>query len=489
MGIVLRQSFINTLILFVGFTIGGINVIFLFTHFLHEDYFGLITFLLSTANIILPLLVFGMQHTVIKFYSSYKTKVEQDSFLISTIFLPLLVIIPLGIISVYFYDAIASWLSSENILIKDYTGLIFITAIFMGYFEVFYSWTKVQFNSVFGNFIKEIFARICTSLLLVAVYFKWLTNEEFIYAVVIVYGLRVLIMKLYAFYICRPAMVLKLPSNIKEILSFSLYIIVAGSAAGVLLEIDKFMIPQMKQIAEVAYYSVGIYIASVVAIPTRAMQHITSPITAKYMNENKVDDVEKLYKQTSINLLVIGGLLFLLINLNVNDLYEFINKPQFAKGSWIVLIISVAKLLELALGTANAILVNSKYYKIFFYLSLAMAFSVILLNKWLINLIGINGAALATLIVVAFYSIFKIIYIKGKLNIQPFSIQTIKLLISVLIIFISFNFWSFSFHPILNILLKSSIIGFVYFVIVKKLHISKEINLLVAEYFQSKFKK
>ena len=54
MGIVLKQSIINTLVLFLGFAIGGVNILFLYTHFLHEDYFGLITFLLSTANILLP---------------------------------------------------------------------------------------------------------------------------------------------------------------------------------------------------------------------------------------------------------------------------------------------------------------------------------------------------------------------------------------------------------------------------------------------------
>lgn len=488
MGIVLKQSFLNTLILFLGFAIGGINVLFLFTHFLHEDYFGLITFLLSTATIILPLLVFGMQHSVIKFFSSYTSKIEQDSFLISTIFIPLLIIIPVGLIGIYLYDVIANWISSENTLIKDYTSLIFITAVFMGYFEVFYSWTKVKFNSVFGNFIKELFARICTSFLLIAVYFKLLTNEEFIYAIVMVYGLRALIMKLYAFYVCRPQILFKVPKNLKEILSFSLYIIVAGSAAGVLLEIDKFMIPQIEQIAEVAYYSVGIYIASVIAIPTRAMQHITSPITAKDMNENKLADVEKLYKQTSINLLVIGGLFFLLINLNISDLYVIINKPQFTKGIWIVLIISLAKLMELALGTGNAILVNSKYYKIFFYLSMAMAISVILLNKWLIHLIGINGAALATLIVVVVYTIFKIIYIKGKLNIQPFSRQTSKVISVIILVFGLFYFWNFSFHPILNIVLKSLLLVVIYFVLIKKLEISKDINSLITKYLFFKIK-
>ncbi|WP_111709253.1 lipopolysaccharide biosynthesis protein [Lutibacter citreus] len=482
MGIVLKQSFNNTVILFLGFAIGGINVLFLYTHFLHEDYFGLITFLLSTANIIMPLLVFGMQHTIIKFYSSYKTKREQDGFLMTTLILPLLIIIPLAFVGVFIYNIIASWLSSQNILIKDYTYLIFILAIFMGYFEVFHSWTKVQFNSVFGNFIKEVFARLCTSFLLLAVYFKYITNEEFIYAIVVVYGLRTLIMKLYAFFVYKPVLKFKIPENIKEILSFSFYIIIAGSASGILLEIDKFMIPQIKQIAEVAYYSVGIYIASVIAIPTRAMQQITSPITAKEMNANNIVEVENLYKQTSINLLVVGGLFFLLININISDLYEIIDKPQFTKGIWIVLIISIAKLIELAQGTANAILVNSKYYKIFFYLSLAMAISVIFLNHWLINLYGINGAALATLIVVFLYSLVKLAYIKFKLNIQPFGRNTLKILLIILLVYIGFNFWVFNFNPILNIILKGLLICLIYVFLIKKFQISEDINSLFSKF-------
>ena len=482
MGIILKQSFFNTLIIFLGFAVGGINVLFLYTHFLHEDYFGLITFLLSAANIILPLLVFGMQNTIVKFYSSYQTKIERDGFLTTTLLMPLFIIIPLALVGTLIYENIADWISLENPIIKKYTYLIFLLAIFMGYFEVFYAWTKVQLNSVFGNFIKEIFPRICTTFLLFAVFFKWITNEQFIYGVVIVYGLSTLIMMFYAFCVYKPTFKLILPSNLKEIISFSIYIIVAGSAAGVLLEIDKFMIPQIEKIAQVAYYSVGIYIASVIAIPTRAMQQITSPITAKDMNENNIGEVEKLYKQTSINLLVIGGLFFLLINLNISDLYVLINKPQFTKGIWVVLIISVSKLMELALGTGNAILLNSKYFKIFFYLSLAMAISVVFLNKWLIAWVGIDGAAIATLIVVVVYSVVKIIYLKAKLNIQPFGINTIKLGVIISVIFAIFYFWNFNFHPIINIGLKCIIISILYFLLINKLQISKDISSFVGKY-------
>jgi O-antigen/teichoic acid export membrane protein len=482
MGIVLKQSFINTVILFLGFGIGGINVLFLYTHFLHEDYFGLITFLLSAANIILPLIVFGMQNTIIKFYSSYKTKKDQDSFLTTTLLIPLVIIIPLAFIGSLLYETIASWISEENPIIKEYTYLIFIVAIFMGYFEVFYAWTKVHLKSVFGNFIKEIFPRFCTSFLLVAVYLKWLTNEQFIYGVVVVYGMSTLIMMVYAFYIYKPTLKFNIPSNIREILSFSTYIIVAGSAAGVLLEIDKFMIPQMEKIAQVAYYSVGIYIASVIAIPTRAMQQITIPITAKDMNENNMVEVENLYQQSSINLLAVGGLFFLLINLNIGDMYELINKPQFTKGIWVVLIISLSKIVELALGTGNAILVNSNYYKIFFYLSLAMAVTVIFLNKWLISLIGIDGAALATLIVTLLYSVIKIFYIKSKFEIQPFSLKTIKIALIISLVFSVFYFWNFDFNPLINMMLKGVLITILYTFLIKKFHISEEINMLFLRY-------
>lgn len=476
MGIVIKQSFKNTLVLFLGFAIGGINVLFLFTHFLDKDYYGLITFLLSAANLMLPLMVLGMQHTIVKFYSTYREKELQDGFLVTSLFLPLLVIIPVGIFGTFAYEYIADLISVQNPIIKKYTYLIFLVSIFMGYFEVFYAWTKVHFQSVVGNFIKEVFVRIMTSILLIAVYLGWLTNEQFIFAVVGVYFLQTIIMFLYAITVYKPKFELVIPPNIKEILAFSGYIIMAGSAGTILLEIDKFMIPQMRQIAEVAYYSVGIYIATVVALPTRAMQQIITPITAKELNYNNLGEVGKLYKSSSINLLVIGGLLFLLINLNLADMYLIINKPEFANGFWIVLFISMAKLYEMALGTGNAIIANSVYYRIYFYLSLAMALTVIFLNKWLIGLMGIDGAAIATFLVVFIFNTIKIVFIKAKYGVQPFSMNSAKLVfLTIVMLFIFFKV-EFNFNPFISIILKSGIIGFLYVGIVYFWKISAEFN-------------
>jgi len=484
MGVVLQQSYKNTLIIFLGFAIGGINVLFLYTHFLDAEYFGLITFLLSTANIMMPLLVFGMQHTIIKFFSSYTEKRDKDNFLITAIILPLLIIIPLSLIGVLFYGYIAEILSNENIIIKKYTYLIFLISIFMGYFEVFYAWSKVQMQSVFGNFIREVFARICVLILLLAVYFKGLSNEQFVYAVALVYFVRMLIMKLYAFKLYFPKVThFSLPINFREIISFSFYIILAGSAGSILLEIDKFMIPQMEKIAQVAYYSVGVYIASVIAIPSRALQQIANPITAKELNNNNLTEVEILYKKSSINLLIIGGLFFLLINVNINELYQIINKPEYAVGVYIVLIISISELFKLSLGTNGAILINSKYYKMLFYFSIAMAISVIVLNRILIQSLSIKGAALATLIVVLVFGVIKIVYVKNKLKMQPYSKSTIIILVIIGLLFFTFYFISFSINPLLSIIVKSTLLTTIFIFLIIKLKLSEDINNLLSKYF------
>jgi len=475
MGVVLNQTYKNTLIIFLGFFIGGINVLFLFTHFLSDDYYGLVTFLLSTANLLMPLLVLGMQNTIVKFFYSYEKEKDRDQFLLSTLVMPLFIILPIGFFGTVFYDKIADWISQENAIIKDYTALIFVVAVSMGYFEVFYSWCRVHLKSVYGNFIREIFARLAVMILLFFVYFKWMDEKQFIYTVAIVYVVRMLIMMFYAFKVYKPeSFKLIWPENFKEILSFSFYIILAGSAGTILLEIDKFMIPQMEQIAKVAYYSVGVYIASVIGIPARAMQQIINPITAKEIQNNNLAEVNNLYKKSTSTLLVFGGLLFLLINCNVEDLYQIINKPQFSAGILVVLIVSMAEMIKLALGTNGAILTNSSYYKSFFYFSISMAVSVILLNKILIEMLGINGAAISTLIVVAVFSVMRIIYVQNKMKMQPFDKKIFILIIVIGLVYFIFERIDVFENPILNIGVKSAFIILIYSVLILKLKLSDE---------------
>lgn len=171
MGIVFKQSLNNTLITYLGFAIGAINHLFLFTRFLTPEYFGLVTVILSAATVLMPILAFGVPNTLIKYYSTFKDSDEVNAFLTLMLFLPFLMILPIWGASYVAHDAIGNFLSNENPIVKEYVWYIFIIALSMAYFEIFYAWARVHLKSVFGNFMKEIYTRAGTMVLLVLVYF------------------------------------------------------------------------------------------------------------------------------------------------------------------------------------------------------------------------------------------------------------------------------------------------------------------------------
>lgn len=483
MGIVQNQSFKNTITTYIGFGIGAINTLFLYTEFMTEQYYGLITYILSTAYVMMPLLAFGAHNTLVKFYSSYKSRNNVNSFLTWMLFLPLLIIIPLGLVGYVAFEVIGNFLSETNPIIKDYVWLIYVAAIAFSYFEVFYSWTKVHMNSVFGNFMKEVFHRAGVMVLLFCLYFQLITIETFVYAVVGVYILRMLIMKLYAFYVRRPILRFgKLP-NIKSVLKYSALIIIAGSVANIILEIDKFMIGQYIEIEKVAYYGVAIYIATVIGVPARSMHQITNPLTAKLLNEGEKDKLKVLYKKSSLNLFIISGFIFLLIILNINQLYLLID-DKYTGGLIVVLLISVAKLSDNIIGNNNAILFNSDYYRVVLALGVLLAIMTVVFNAILIPEYGINGAAFATFMSVIIYNFAKVAFVYYKFKMSPFCVNTFKTLVLIVILAAVFYFWEFPFHPIINIGLKSILIGLCYGLIVYRMNLSDDISIILNKFLK-----
>ena len=251
MGIVLKQSLRNTAITYIGFGIGAINILFLYTKILPDAYFGLVTFILATGAILMPLMAFGVHNTLIKFYA-VQTDSEKNGFLTLMLLLPMGGILPIALSVLLFQDPLGAWLSQKNALVKEYVWYVFLVGMAMAYFEVFYAWSKVHLKSVFGNFMKEVFARLCVMLLLVSVYFELIDIPIFLKSLVGVYLLRTVAMQVYAYRIRPRKLDFRFPANTNAIITYSVLIILGGSAALVLLEIDKVMINQFVSIENVA---------------------------------------------------------------------------------------------------------------------------------------------------------------------------------------------------------------------------------------------
>jgi O-antigen/teichoic acid export membrane protein len=483
MGIVINQSIKNTIITYIGFAIGAANALFMYPHFLGETYYGLTGYILSSANVIFPLLAFGVHNTLIKFFTQYETDQEKSSFLTFVLVLPLLVIIPIFIAGTLGYDWIATFCSTKNAIVYDYVWQIPVIGVCMGYFEIFYAWVKVHLQSVFGSFVKEILLRVFISVFLFAVYFDWISTLTFINSLMGIYLASTLVMFVYAMKVRHITFNFKMPENSKAIVVYSFFIILSGSIANMLLDIDKTMLNQYIEIENIAYYSVAIFITTVIAVPSRAMHQITYPITAKLMTEGKHDELNDLYKKTSITLQIVGGLVLVGILVNIKQLYLLL-PASYSGGIFVVFTIGISKYFDLILGNNNAIIFNSKYYKAVLFLGLLLAFFAITLNMLFIPMYGINGAALATLISITLYSLAKLLFVVVKMKLYPFSNKTLLSFGILIATFLLFYYWDFPFNPILNIVLKSILVTILYVFVNYKLVISAEFNQVVHSILQ-----
>jgi hypothetical protein len=156
----------------------------------------------------------------------------------------------------------------------------------------------------------------------------------------------------------------------------------------------------------------------------------------------------------------------------------------------------------MSFGCGPAILATAKFYKITLPFSIFMAISVYFLNDVLIDVYSINGAALSTLIVVAIFTLVKVIYIKFKLNIMPYSIHSIKVLAIIVLIFLLFadkdgdgsaiyfliKNLDLELSNIIKITLNSLLVSIIYMFMIYKSKSSESINTFINNLLAGNFR-
>ena len=482
MGIVVRQSFLNLISIGVAFFIGAINTLYLYPTFLGSKFQGLVIALLAISNLIQPFISFGTQHAVIRYYSKYSKKNDKDGLLTLSILMPIVIVLLFVPLFLVYYDDIRQYLFQSDQSLSRYAYVILFIAISTSFFEVFYSWLRVKLKSVFGNFLKELYPRLLIAFLLIFYSIGLLNFESFVMFLIYGYYFRLLIVIVYSFYVNKPKLNLNFKNDFNEIFKYCLLIFLSGAASSIILDIDKSMLSSILTVENVAYYSVAVFIAAVIEIPGRAMFQILSPVVASAINKNQMKKLEDLLKKSSTNLVLVASLFFLLINLNIDDFYNMLNQDGYSIGIPIVIIVSFGKLYSMSIGCINNIISNSKYYYYTFWFSLFSSVLAVILNIYLITEFGIIGAAYATLIVLAIMNSLKIYLVKIKFNIHPYSRDTIKIIILSVLTYFVFSNLQLGFQPVINIIVKSSLVLILYTLSAYIFKLSDDVNIFIDKF-------
>ena len=269
-------------------------------------------------------------------------------------------------------------------------------------------------------------------------------------------------------------------NRLKEITNYSFFSILSGFGNILVLNVDVLMVSAILGLSATGIYTTAFYIGLIIEIPRRAISQISIPIISENIKNNNFKEIGKNFKLVSLHQLIIGIFLYLLIILNLDNIFNIIpNSENFISGKNIVYIIGLSKLIIMTSGFSSELIMMSKYYKFNVITITILAILSIILNYMLIPQFGMIGAAYASLFSILTFNCIKLIFIKIKIGISPFSNKTIVPIIIGIIIFFIINYFPNNSNPFLDIIKNSLVISSLYIGMIYLLKVSPELNLII----------
>jgi O-antigen/teichoic acid export membrane protein len=268
--------------------------------------------------------------------------------------------------------------------------------------------------------------------------------------------------------------------DIKELIRFGVFVMVGGTSIMIVTRVDMMMIGSLLDLQQVAFYTVAFFIGNAIKVPAKSIGAISIPLVAMAWENQDYKQIQTLYSKSSINQLIIGGVFFVCIWLNIDEVFSLL-PDNFHGGKWVVFYIGLSQLFNIASGVNGTIIINSKYYRYDLYTNVVLVFITIATNYILIPKYGIDGAAMATAISVLLFNMIRLVLIKVKMNMQPFSKQTVITFFVLLVVYFIVDLFPLSSVVIFDIIWKSLLALLLFAPIVLKLNLSEDISGIVKD--------
>lgn len=273
--------------------------------------------------------------------------------------------------------------------------------------------------------------------------------------------------------------------QLKELISFSLPLSLGTFLWLLLIWSDILMLGYYNTALEVGIYRAASQTAFLVILFDRSLIAIFAPTIASLFNQGKFAEAKKLFKTSSRwNFSLTFSLFIALIVASQNILKVF--GVEFQSG-WIILIILATGQLTRAGGGGLSMhmLAMSGHQYLKLYGDIALAITNIALNFLLIPLWGPLGAAIATASSMAGINLVRVIQVKYVLNAHPYSTSYLKILICGLVAILSGYFVqhiSYSMFYIFSILISTSVIVIIYFIMLFLIALEDDDISLINQY-------
>ncbi|MBV7439816.1 oligosaccharide flippase family protein [Weeksellaceae bacterium TAE3-ERU29] len=424
MGIVARQGIKYSIVGYLGFLLGTLAVIYIFPNDI--AFYGKLRFIMASAEMLLPIVVFGVSFSNVKFFNQARKENRHQNFLsISLGF----VVFNFVVFSLLYFLINLLFPSLENSELWRMKMLIFPLILIMALSSVLNKYISNYKRIAIPNIFQNLFPKLA-NLGAFCLFFYLGFSEKFAYSFFL--GMFVLALFGYVLYANKLEQItpnfsldyIKKNQRWKEILNYSFYGFLGNIGYFIAFRIDNFMIGELINFEENGVYSIIMATLSFIMIPQMGINSISAPIINQSIENKDFKGLNIFYKKTSLNLFSLGLVLFCCILVGFPFLTDFIkNGDKLLAAQSLIWILGSSMLFDLATGFNGDIISLSKYYRFNIVMMLFLATLTVTLNLLFIYFtdLGIFGVALATAISLISFNILKIIFNYKKFGVSPFS--------------------------------------------------------------------
>lgn len=480
MGVIQRQSIKNFFTSYIGVLIGFVNVLIVQPRFLAPEELGLARVLYSFSILLSTVVPMGSANIAIKFFPMFRNPEKKHhgffGFLILSTLTGFFFTSILLLISKEFF--IAQYVAKSK-LFADYFNWVFLLTFLLALVTQLNIYCYSLYKSTVPAFINDIIIRLGIILLVTLYFLKLFSLPVFIGLFVSVYGFQVLLLLLYIFYEERPG--LKIDFEMfrqvgwKPILTFGLIIWLASVASMGLKELATVLLGRYVPLEYVAFYVVAAFIPTLIEIPLNALDKIATFNITTALANRQMNIVSEIYRKSSRYLLLIGGYLFLLININITGLLQFLPE-NYRGGEQVVFILSIGTLFNMATGLNSQILVYSGKYVYGSIMLIAAVLLNFMLQLLLIPEYGLAGAAVATALSGMVLNFINSLLVYRFLRMHPLDSSTLTTVAMVALLMLADSFIPHLAQPVTDIVLHSGIITAFFILWVVKMNLFPELT-------------
>jgi O-antigen/teichoic acid export membrane protein len=431
MGIIQRQGIKNAIITYLGIAIGFISLIVIQPHFLTREELGLTRVLFSFSALIATFFPLGVQSITVKYFPLFRNVDKKHYGYFGFMVLFPLVGFLIAASGIYlFKKQIVSQYIDQSFLFTQYFDYVFPFIFILSLIGVLSSYSYAIYKTTVPSFLNDIVVRVLFVGAILVYYFGYLNLKGFVALYLLIYLIQLILLITYIFIYDKPSFRIDFAflkdKDPKMMISFGLLMSLASLASLGLKFLDIIILGKYVSLSQIGIYAIAVFIPTLIEAPYNALDRIVAPKVAAAWSEHNLNEINEIYKKSTRYMFLIGGLLFIGINANIESLIGLL--PQdFSAGVLVVNIISIGTLINMATGANDSILMNSSKYLYGTYLMVFLFILALTLNILLIPRYGINGAAMATAISVTVYNILKFSLIYKLFKLQPFDNSTKKI--------------------------------------------------------------